>query len=80
MLRNNFIIVWVIDLLTVTPHTIEKHNTGMAAQLPTQMLREYEYIRPICLASNKSRKTLPVKVTKDPDSGFRDLPPGLAVS
>ena len=32
----------------------------MAAQLPTQMLREYEYIRPNCLASNKSRKTLPV--------------------
>ena len=47
---------------------LKKHNKATAAHLPSQMLREYEYICPICLASNKRRKTLPGSIKQESEN------------
>jgi hypothetical protein len=45
---------------------LKKHGKAIAANLPSQMLKEYNYSCPICLASNKRRKTLPGSIKIDP--------------
>ena len=46
---------------------LKKHGKAIADNLPSQMLKEYDYSCPICLDSNKRRKTLPGSIKIDPD-------------
>jgi uncharacterized protein (DUF2225 family) len=46
---------------------LKKHGKTIAANLPSQMLKEYNYICPICLTSNKRRKTLTGSIKINPD-------------
>jgi hypothetical protein len=50
---------------------LKKHNKATAAHLSSQMLREYEYICPICLVSNKRRKTLPGSIKLESERKLR---------
>ena len=46
---------------------LKKHGKAIAANFPSQMLKEYNYICPICLTSNKRRKTLTGSIKINPD-------------
>ncbi len=46
---------------------LKKHGKAIAANLPSQMLKEYNYIYPICLTSNTRSKTLSGSIKIDPD-------------
>ena len=45
---------------------LKKHGKAIAVNLPSQMLKEYNYSCPICLASKKRRKILSGSTQVDP--------------